>query len=56
MDYFGPMVNRSARVMGAAKGGQIIASGVVWHYLQVPGKKSWEEKELEKIEDRISNA
>eukprot|EP01119_Soliformovum_irregulare_P015373 TRINITY_DN4320_c0_g1_i2.p1 TRINITY_DN4320_c0_g1~~TRINITY_DN4320_c0_g1_i2.p1 ORF type:complete len:1649 (+),score=817.75 TRINITY_DN4320_c0_g1_i2:111-5057(+) len=30
MDYFGPMVNRSARVEGVAQGGQIIISGNVW--------------------------
>lgn len=29
MDYFGPMVNRSARVSGAAHGGQVLASGAV---------------------------
>ncbi|MBF0548295.1 MAG: tetratricopeptide repeat protein [Candidatus Riflebacteria bacterium] len=30
MDYFGPMVNRAARVGGAAHGGQILVSGSVW--------------------------
>jgi len=34
MDYFGPMVNRSARVMQAASGGQIIVSGPVWRHIQ----------------------
>lgn len=30
MDYFGPMVNRSARVEGVAHGGQIVLSSDVW--------------------------
>ncbi|PWN22397.1 hypothetical protein BCV69DRAFT_245961 [Microstroma glucosiphilum] len=33
MDYFGPMVNRSARVSGAADGGQIMASKDFIHEL-----------------------
>jgi adenylate cyclase len=35
MDYFGPMVNRSARVMQKAEGGQILVSGSVWKEIQV---------------------
>ena len=34
MDYFGPMVNRSARISGAADGGQILASKDVIKELQ----------------------
>ena len=34
MDYFGPMVNRSARVEGVAHGGQILISGDVWNMIQ----------------------
>lgn len=30
MDYFGPMVNRAARVGAAGHGGQIVVSGSVW--------------------------
>mmetsp|Transcript_17004 Transcript_17004/g.23584 ORF Transcript_17004/g.23584 Transcript_17004/m.23584 type:complete len:599 (+) Transcript_17004:2-1798(+) len=34
MDYFGPMVNRSARVMQAASGGQVLVSRPVWRAIQ----------------------
>lgn len=34
MDYFGPMVNRSARVEGTANGGQIMCSGEVWEKIK----------------------
>jgi hypothetical protein len=34
MDYFGPMVNRSARVEGIAQGGQILMSSSVWDSIQ----------------------
>eukprot|EP00124_Ichthyophonus_hoferi_P001538 Ihof_evm8s82 gene=Ihof_evmTU8s82 len=34
MDYFGPMVNRSARVSSLADGGQIVISHNVWQDLQ----------------------
>ena len=30
MDYFGPMVNRAARVSGAGHGGQVLVSGASW--------------------------
>jgi class 3 adenylate cyclase len=30
MDYFGPMVNRAARVAGAAHGGQVVVSRRLW--------------------------
>ena len=33
MDYFGPMVNRAARVGAAAHGGQILVSGSVWNQI-----------------------
>mmetsp|Transcript_17001 Transcript_17001/g.23576 ORF Transcript_17001/g.23576 Transcript_17001/m.23576 type:complete len:658 (+) Transcript_17001:2621-4594(+) len=33
MDYFGPMVNRSARVMQYATGGQIVVSGAIWNHI-----------------------
>lgn len=34
MDYFGPMVNRTARVASAAHGGQILVSGAVWEEIR----------------------
>ena len=34
MDYFGPMVNRSARVEGTAHGGQIVISGDVYQQVK----------------------
>ena len=33
-DYFGPMVNRSARVSGIGHGGQVILSGATWQLVQ----------------------
>jgi len=34
MDYFGPMVNRTARVTSAAAGGQVIATAEVWEAIK----------------------
>jgi len=34
MDYFGPMVNRSARVEGFSHGGQIVISNDVWETIE----------------------
>ena len=34
MDYFGPVVNRASRVVGAACGGQILVSGAVWERIE----------------------
>lgn len=34
IDYFGQMVNRSARVEGTACGGQIVVSGDVWNEIK----------------------
>jgi len=33
-DYFGPMVNRSARVEGQAAGGQLLVSGSTWDAIE----------------------
>ena len=33
MDYFGPVVNKAARVSGSAVGGQVVVSGEVWKLL-----------------------
>ena len=34
MDYFGPMVNRAARVEGVAKGGQVVVSEPFFHHVK----------------------
>lgn len=34
MDYFGPVVNRAARVSGSAHGGQILLSGDAWKEIE----------------------
>ncbi|KNC52820.1 uncharacterized protein AMSG_08960 [Thecamonas trahens ATCC 50062] len=34
MDYFGPMVNRAARVEGVAKGGQVVVSEPFYHHVK----------------------
>eukprot|EP00756_Hemistasia_phaeocysticola_P000181 Hpha_TRINITY_DN10122_c0_g1::TRINITY_DN10122_c0_g1_i1::g.131622::m.131622 len=33
MDYFGPMVNQSARVAGSGRGGEVVCSGEIHHKL-----------------------
>lgn len=37
MDYFGPVVNRAARVASAAHGGQILLSGDAWERVSAQG-------------------
>ena len=37
MDYFGPVVNRAARVSSAAHGGQILLSGDAWERVSAQG-------------------
>jgi class 3 adenylate cyclase len=34
VDYFGPMVNRAARIGGAGHGGQVLVSGEAWQEVQ----------------------
>ena len=38
MDYFGPVVNRAARVAAAAHGGQILVSGTAWEAIEPPSE------------------
>ncbi len=38
MDYFGPVVNRAARVAAAAHGGQILVSGTAWEAIDPPSE------------------
>ena len=40
-DYFGPPVNRCARLMGAAHGGQVVASEVTRRLAEKVGQISW---------------
>jgi class 3 adenylate cyclase len=42
MDYFGPMVNKAARVSGSAQGGQILVSDDVWKSIEPFVKKKWD--------------
>ena len=37
MDYFGPVVNRAARVAGAAHGGQVLLSAEAWECIAADG-------------------
>lgn len=63
MDYFGPMVNRAARISGAADGGQILASKDVIKELQgllgtfdessTAGGAGGEGENLEKTEEEL---
>lgn len=35
LDYFGPVVNRSARVEGISQGGQIVVTDTVWEKVKI---------------------
>ncbi len=50
-DYFGPDVNRTARILSAAWGGQILASAEAQKTLQLPAGAAWEDLGMHTLKD-----